>query len=112
MNLNDVSIKNLLRRKGKAAFVLAGALIGWGRRVRLRDRLRQVVPDVATLAFGMSVFLVWAGIVEAFLSQYHEPVVPYALKIAFGSVQLVLVLAFFAWSGRGRRWGGSRGEPT
>ena len=26
--------------------------------------------------------LVWAGIVESFLSQYHEPVIPYWLKIA------------------------------
>jgi hypothetical protein len=30
MNLNDISIKNLLRRKGKAAFVLAGLVIFHG----------------------------------------------------------------------------------
>ena len=28
--------------------------------------------------------MVWAGFVEAFLSQYHEPIIPYAAKIAFG----------------------------
>jgi hypothetical protein len=46
--------------------------------------------------------LVWAGIIESFFSQYHEPVVPYEVKIAFGLVELVLLGFFLSRSGRGR----------
>ncbi len=44
--------------------------------------------------------LVWAGIVEAFLSQYHQPVIPYALKIAFGIAELAALSLFLARAGR------------
>ena len=44
--------------------------------------------------------LVWAGIIEAFLSQYHQPVIPYMAKIIFGCVELVLLILFLARSGR------------
>jgi hypothetical protein len=50
--------------------------------------------------------LVWAGFVEAFLSQYHEPVVPYSVKIAFGCVELTLLTAFLAKSGANKKGGG------
>ena len=56
-----------------------------------------------TLVFGVAVLLAWAAIVEAFFSQYHEPVVPYALKIAFGALELILLAAFLRWSGTRRR---------
>ena len=46
--------------------------------------------------------LVWAGFIEAFLSQYHEPVIPYAAKIAFGAVELILLSLFLAKSGTGK----------
>ncbi len=93
---------------GQAGFVLAGALLGRGRRATLSARLRAVVPDVATLCVGASLMLVWAGIVEAFLSQYHEPVLPYSLKIAFGLVELTaLAWYFFKVGGRG----GDEGAP-
>jgi uncharacterized membrane protein SpoIIM required for sporulation len=85
---------------GQAGLVLAGALIGWGRGIPLRARFRAVGPDLCTLALGVSVLLVWAGLVEAFLSQYHEPVLPYAVKIAFGSVELLLLALFLARAGR------------
>ncbi len=85
---------------GQAGLVLGGALIGWGRSVSLRNRLRKVSGDLVTLIFGVSVMLVWAGIVEAFLSQYHEPVIPYEVKIAFGIVELAALVLFFAKSGR------------
>jgi uncharacterized membrane protein SpoIIM required for sporulation len=84
---------------GQAGLMLAGALIGWGTRVPLKGRLRQVSPDVVTLIFGVGLLLVWAGFVEAFLSQYHEPIVPYAFKIAFGCVELILLGLFLAKSG-------------
>lgn len=74
---------------GQAGFVLAGALLGRGQRQGLAARMRAIAPDVVTLCFGAALMLVWAGIVEAFLSQYHEPVLPYWVKITFGCVELV-----------------------
>jgi hypothetical protein len=36
------------------------------------------------------------------LSQYHEPVIPYEVKIGFGTVELILLVLFLAKSGKGR----------
>ncbi len=85
---------------GQAGLVIAGALIGWGVRMPLKARLRAAGPDVVTLIFGVALLLVWAGVIEAFLSQYHEPTLPYAVKIAFGALQLGLLALFLGWSGR------------
>ncbi len=85
---------------GQAGFVLGGTLLGLRQRRHLRDRLRAILPDLATLAGGLALFLAWAGIIEAFLSQYHEPVIPYSVKIAFGTVQLLLVVVYLGRSGR------------
>ncbi len=85
---------------GQAGFLLAGALIGWGSRQTRRERLREISPDLMTLIFGFALLLVWAGIVEAFLSQYHEPVIPYALKIGFGGVELLALTLFLSRSGK------------
>jgi uncharacterized membrane protein SpoIIM required for sporulation len=84
---------------GQAGFLLASALIGWGARKTRRQRLREIAPDLVTIIFGAGVLLVWAGIVESFLSQYHQPVIPYALKIAFGAAELVALTLFLAKSG-------------
>lgn len=84
---------------GQAGLILAGALIGWGTTSSRGERLRAVSRDVLTLALGMALLLFWAGIVEAFFSQYHEPVVPYVLKIAFGAVELVALAAYLGRSG-------------
>jgi uncharacterized membrane protein SpoIIM required for sporulation len=84
---------------GQASFLLANALIGWGDRTPRSARLRAVSGDVLTLAGGCALMLVWAGIVEAFLSQYHEPVLPYALKIAFGLAELGLLTFYLARAG-------------
>ena len=85
---------------GQAGFVLAGALIGWGNRANLGARLRQVSRDVVTLSVGFALMLVWAGFVEAFLSQYHEPLIPYSAKITFGAVEAALFCLFLARAGR------------
>ena len=85
---------------GQASFVLAGALLGRGDRRPRRERLRHATSSVVTLAGGAAVMLVWAGIVESFISQYHRPVLPYEAKIAFGFVELVLLTVFLAYSGR------------
>jgi uncharacterized membrane protein SpoIIM required for sporulation len=84
---------------GQAGLVLALALIGWGKRTQLTTRLREVSRDLATLIFGVGILLVWAGFIEAFLSQYHEPVIPYELKIAFGLIELLLLSLYLAKSG-------------
>ncbi len=87
---------------GQAGLVLGGALVGWGRRVPLRERLRAIRADLVTLIGGVALMLVWAGFIEAFFSQYHAPVLPYSVKITFGVVELVALTGFFAFSGRRR----------
>ena len=84
---------------GQAGLMLALALVGWGNRIPLKARLREVSRDIVTLIFGVAVLLIWAGCVEAFLSQYHEPVIPYSAKIAFGLVELGLLILFLWKSG-------------
>jgi uncharacterized membrane protein SpoIIM required for sporulation len=85
---------------GQAGLVLGGALIGWGSRLTLRERLRRVSADLVTLVFGVALMLVWAGFVESFISQYHEPVLPYSFKIGLGIVEFILLVLLLARSGR------------
>jgi len=85
---------------GQAGFVLAGALIGWGVRSTRAERLRAVAHDLLAIALGAACLLVWAGIVEAFISQYHQPVLPYALKIAFGILEMAALAIFLSRVGR------------
>ena len=85
---------------GQAGIMIAIGLIGWGKRITLSERLREVSRDVVTLSFGFAILLVWAGLIEAFLSQYHQFVVPYDAKIAFGTIQLALLWLYLAKSGR------------
>ena len=87
---------------GQAGIVLAGALIGWGKPISLRMRLRKISKDLASLIFGVALMLVWAGIVEAFFSQYHAPVLPYSIKIAFGAFELIILALFLGRAGRKR----------
>lgn len=84
---------------GQGGLVLAAALIGKGNRALIGERMRAVSGDLVTLIGGVAVLLVWAGIVEAFLSQYHYPILPYWLKIAFGGGQLLLLTLFLTRSG-------------
>jgi uncharacterized membrane protein SpoIIM required for sporulation len=85
---------------GQAGLVLAGALLGRGQRGSLGARLRAVAGDLLTLVGGISLLLVWAGAIEAFLSQYHEPMLPYAAKILLGLAEAVLLTLFLAMAGR------------
>jgi uncharacterized membrane protein SpoIIM required for sporulation len=85
---------------GQAGIVLASALIGWDRRFSFKARLRKIAPDLVTLLGGLAIMLVWAGIVEAFFSQYHEPIIPYFVKIAFGATEIIALILFFGLSGR------------
>ena len=85
---------------GQAGIVLAGALIGWGKPISLRMRMRKISNDLVTLISGVALMLVWAGIVEAFFSQYHEPVMPYGIKIGFGIFELMILAMFLGRAGR------------
>jgi uncharacterized membrane protein SpoIIM required for sporulation len=85
---------------GQAGLVLANALIGWGRRERLAVRLRAVSRDLTTIIMGVALMLVWAGFIEAFLSQYHEPVLPYSVKITFGCIELIVLVLYLSRAGR------------
>jgi uncharacterized membrane protein SpoIIM required for sporulation len=89
---------------GQAGFILAGALIGWGGQTVVTgtrtERLRAISHDLFAIIAGAGCMLVWAGIVESFVSQYHQPVLPYALKIAFGCCELAALASFLAFAGR------------
>ena len=85
---------------GQAGLVLAGALIGWRSGLPRPARLRAVAGDLFTIVAGAACLLVWAGVVEAFVSQYHQPVLPYALKIGFGVCELAALASFLGWVGR------------
>ncbi len=84
---------------GQCGFVLAGALLGRSSGLALGERLRLVWSDLATLMGGTALLLVWAGLVEALFSQYHEPVLPYSLKIGFGAAELALLALFLSLGG-------------
>ena len=88
---------------GQAGLVLAGALIGWKSRESRRRRLQAVRADLASLAGGLAVMLVWAGIVEAFVSQYHQPALPYSLKIAMGCVEFAVLVVWLSRGGAQER---------
>jgi uncharacterized membrane protein SpoIIM required for sporulation len=83
----------------QAGLVLAGALIGRNQRAPLPARLRAISQDLVTLILGVALLLIWAGLVEAFLSQYHEPVLPYWVKIAFGTIEFLLLVLFLSRAG-------------
>ena len=85
---------------GQAGLLLGRGLIGWGERSRVTQRLQQLVPDLVTLIGGVTLMLLWAALVEAWFSQYHEPILPYWIKITFGSVELTLLTAYLALAGR------------
>ena len=85
---------------GQAGFILAGALIGWGAGASRAERFRAVAHDLFAIVAGAAALLVWAGLVEAFISQYHRPVVPYELKIAFGVCEAAALALFLGWAGR------------
>ncbi len=87
----------------QAGLLLGQALIGWGSSESIGQRLRSIGTALVTLICGAGLMLIWAGIIESFLSQYHQPVVPYAAKIGFGLTELLVLIAFLCFSGRSRQ---------
>ncbi|MBV8639865.1 MAG: stage II sporulation protein M [Verrucomicrobia bacterium] len=85
---------------GQAGLLLGQALIGWNSKESVSQRLRSIAGSLVTLISGAALLLIWAGLVEAFLSQYHEPILPYQFKIAFGLIELLALLWFLIFAGR------------
>lgn len=79
---------------GQGGLMLGRALIGYGDRASLNERLRGIGKDLMALICGFSGMLVWAGIVESFLSQYHEPIIHYWQKIVFGAAEFAALVWF------------------
>jgi len=62
---------------GQAGFYLARLLLR-----RREDRnVRQSMREWLVLIAGLAMMLVWAGMMEAFFSQHHAPVLPYGFKL-------------------------------
>jgi uncharacterized membrane protein SpoIIM required for sporulation len=85
---------------GQAGLLLGQSLVGWNSKENLTQRLRSSTGSLVTLISGAALLLIWAGLVEAFFSQYHEPILPYQFKIVFGLVEFVALLMFLMFSGR------------
>jgi uncharacterized membrane protein SpoIIM required for sporulation len=75
---------------GQAGFYLARLLLR-----RREDRnIRQSMREWLILVAGLAMMLVWAGIMEAFFSQNHAPLLPYWFKVAVGIAELALLTAY------------------
>jgi uncharacterized membrane protein SpoIIM required for sporulation len=81
---------------GQAGFYMARLLLH-----RREDRnVRQSMREWLLLVAGLAMMLVWAGLMEAFFSQHHEPVLPYGFKVAVGGAELVLLTVYLLLIGR------------
>jgi len=87
----------------QAGLILGQAIIGWRSTETIGQRLRSIGNSLVTLIAGAGLMLIWAAIIESFLSQYHQPVVPYAAKIGFGLIELLVLISFLVFSGRSRQ---------
>lgn len=81
---------------GQAGFYLARLLL---RRREDRD-MRSSMHEWLLLVAGLAMMLVWAGLMEAFFSQHHAPVLPYGFKVAIGAAELVLLATYLLFTGR------------
>lgn len=84
---------------GQAGFYLARLLL---RRREDRD-MRRAMREWLLLIGGLAVMLVWAGMMEAFFSQHHAPVLPYRFKVAVGAAELLLLTVYLLLIGRRER---------
>lgn len=85
----------------QAGLLIARAVMVPEGRLSAAARLRRVQGPVCVLVGGVVALLVWAGLVESFFSQYHAPVLPYGVKIAFGVLQTAGLAAYLLLAGTG-----------
>jgi hypothetical protein len=64
------------------------------------------------LVAGMAMMLVWAGIMEAFFSQHHAPVLPYGFKVAVGIAELMVLTIYLLLIGRRESAAGVRSSVS
>ena len=81
---------------GQAGFYLARLLL---RRREDRD-VRQTMREWLVLIAGLALMLTWAGIMEAFFSQHHEPELPYGFKVAVAGAEFALLTVYLLVIGR------------
>ncbi|MBF0570823.1 MAG: stage II sporulation protein M [Candidatus Omnitrophica bacterium] len=79
---------------GQVGLIFGNAMIGWGDTTSLQQRLRRISGDMMVLSLTVALMLSWAGFVEAFISQYHWPVISYNVKIGFGILELIVLISF------------------
>lgn len=82
---------------GQGGFVLANTLIGWRNSDSLAQRFSKVRDDIAYLIGGIALMLIWAGIVESYLSQTHEPAIQYSSKITIGIFELLFLCLYLGF---------------
>lgn len=87
---------------GQGGILLGRTLLFAKERQSMAERLRGVRSDLMVLIAGVAVLLIWAGIIESFFSQYHEPILPYSVKIVFGTFQLTLLVTYLLYAGNGK----------
>jgi uncharacterized membrane protein SpoIIM required for sporulation len=92
---------------GQAGFYLARLLLH-----RREDRnVRQSMREWLVLVAGLAMMLAWAGIMEAFFSQHHAPVLPYGFKVAVAGAELVLLTLYLLLIGRSEMGAEARSSP-
>ena len=84
---------------GAAGLLLGQALLAPGRQTRLAA-LRAQARSAIVLVLGAMAMLVLAAVIEAFWSPL--PMVPTAVKVAFGALWWILVALYFTQAGRGQ----------
>ena len=94
---------------GQGGLLLGRTLLFAHGRKSMGQRLQEIRGDLVVLIAGVAALLIWAGIIESFMSQYHEPILPYALKISFGAVQFASLIAYLTMAGRSDE---NRERPT
>ena len=86
---------------GMAGFMIAKTIIGDSNSTPFKMRLRLLIPDMINICTVIVVLLIYAGIIESFVSQYHEPQLNVWVKIVFGLVNLGLLVAWLGFGGLG-----------
>ncbi len=86
---------------GQAGLILGSCVLHFNGSHR-KKALKEKLSDMTTLIIGLAILLVWAGLIEAFFSQYHEPVIPYLVKIIFGLFEGTILFLYLFLGGRSK----------
>lgn len=92
---------------GAAGLILGRAVIAPGRLTR-QTSLRVRGRDAVLLALGAVPLLMLAGLIEGTISQMHEPVVTYEMKLTLAFAEAVCLACYLLFAGRKR--GGEDGQ--